>query len=124
MINPVTVHVQLTAQPERAGALRDMLCQALVAIRQSPGCQGARLLTDAEQPDRILLVEQWASVQRHEEHVQSLVDGTGDAREAFERVWDLLAPGGRMVILDAHTEKLSFQGRMVNLTARADIRRG
>lgn len=46
-----------------------------------------------------------------------------DGPAAFERVWDLLAPGGRMVILDAHTEKLSFQGRMVNLTARADIRR-
>ncbi len=43
--------------------------------------------------------------------------------EAFGRVWSLLEPGGRMVIVDAHAETLGFQGRMVNLTARADIRR-
>lgn len=52
-----------------------------------------------------------------------LVLTTQEGPDAFERVWSLLAPGGRMVIVDAHTEKLSFQGRMVNLTARADIRR-
>lgn len=43
--------------------------------------------------------------------------------EAFARLWDLLAPGGRCVIVDVHAESPSFQGRMVNLVARADIRR-
>lgn len=43
--------------------------------------------------------------------------------QAFERLWDLLAPGGRCVVVDVHAEKLGFQGRMVNLVARADIRR-
>ena len=42
---------------------------------------------------------------------------------AFERLWGLLAPGGRAVIVDVFTNKLTFQGRMVNLVARADIRR-
>lgn len=46
-----------------------------------------------------------------------------DWPEAFNRVWSWVVPGGRMVIVDTHTEKLGFQGRMVNLTARADIRR-
>lgn len=43
--------------------------------------------------------------------------------EAFARLWDLLAPGGRCVIVDVHAETLGAQGRMVNLVARADIRR-
>lgn len=43
--------------------------------------------------------------------------------EAFTRLWDVLAPGGRFVIVDVHAERPSFQGRMVNLVARADIRR-
>ncbi len=43
--------------------------------------------------------------------------------QAFDRLWDLLAPGGRCVIVDVHAERPSFQGRMVNLVARADIRR-
>ena len=46
-----------------------------------------------------------------------------DPDAAFGRLWDLLAPGGRCVIVDAHAERLSFQGRMVNLLARADLRR-
>jgi ubiquinone/menaquinone biosynthesis C-methylase UbiE len=41
----------------------------------------------------------------------------------FTQLWSLLAPGGRCVIVDCHAETLSFQGRMVNLLAGADIRR-
>jgi ubiquinone/menaquinone biosynthesis C-methylase UbiE len=46
-----------------------------------------------------------------------------DPDAAFERMWSLLRPGGRCVIVDAHAEKLGFQGRMVNLVAQADLRR-
>ncbi|MCO4771331.1 MAG: class I SAM-dependent methyltransferase [Deltaproteobacteria bacterium] len=45
------------------------------------------------------------------------MDGT------FESLWSLLEPGGLCVLVDVHTEELGFQGRMVNLTARADITR-
>jgi ubiquinone/menaquinone biosynthesis C-methylase UbiE len=41
----------------------------------------------------------------------------------FEQLWSLLAPGGRAVVVDVHAAKLGLQGRMVNLVARADIRR-
>ena len=41
----------------------------------------------------------------------------------FTHLWSLLSPGGRCVIVDCHAETLSFQGRMVNLLAGADIRR-
>lgn len=43
--------------------------------------------------------------------------------QAFERLWSLLAPGGRMVIVDVHAATPGVQGHMVNLVARADIRR-
>ncbi len=43
--------------------------------------------------------------------------------QAFDRLWGLLAPGGRCVIVDVYAERPNFQGRMVNLVASADIRR-
>ncbi|HYO51938.1 class I SAM-dependent methyltransferase [Archangium sp.] len=43
--------------------------------------------------------------------------------EAFERLWGLLRPGGRCVVVDVHAERLGLHGRMVNLVAQADIRR-
>ncbi len=46
-----------------------------------------------------------------------------DWEGATQRIWDLVAPGGMLMIVDAHTDVLSVQGRLVNLTARADIRR-
>lgn len=46
-----------------------------------------------------------------------------DWEASFERFFGLLAPGGRCVVVDVHAEKPSFQGRMVNLVARADITR-
>ncbi len=46
-----------------------------------------------------------------------------DWREVFAHLWSLLAPGGRCVMVDCFKAKLGFQGRMVNLSARADIRR-
>jgi ubiquinone/menaquinone biosynthesis C-methylase UbiE len=42
---------------------------------------------------------------------------------AFEHLWSMLAPGGRCVIVDVHDQRPGVQGRMVNLVARADIRR-
>ncbi len=44
-------------------------------------------------------------------------------REAFERLWGLLRPGGRCVIVDCHDPRPGLRGRMVNLIARAEIQR-
>lgn len=43
--------------------------------------------------------------------------------EAFAHLWEGLAPGGRAVVVDVYAEKPGFQGKMVNLVARADITR-
>jgi ubiquinone/menaquinone biosynthesis C-methylase UbiE len=42
---------------------------------------------------------------------------------ATQRVWDLIEPGGAVMIVDTHTDAIGLQGHLVNLTARADIRR-
>lgn len=42
---------------------------------------------------------------------------------AFENLWSVLEPGGRMVVVDVHADPLTLRGRLVNLVARADIRR-
>jgi ubiquinone/menaquinone biosynthesis C-methylase UbiE len=46
-----------------------------------------------------------------------------DPERTFEHLWSLLAPGGRCVIVDVYSERLSVQGWLVNQIARADIRR-
>jgi ubiquinone/menaquinone biosynthesis C-methylase UbiE len=46
-----------------------------------------------------------------------------DMQESFDRLWSLLAPGGRAVFVDVHAAQLGLQGRAVNLIAGADIRR-
>lgn len=43
--------------------------------------------------------------------------------QAFERLWALLRPGGRCVVVDCHAERPGVRGRMVNLVARAEIQR-
>ncbi len=46
-----------------------------------------------------------------------------DWEVAFDRIWGVLRPGGRCVVVDVHAAQPGLQGRMVNLVARADIRR-
>ena len=46
-----------------------------------------------------------------------------DHDAVFERLWSLLAPGGRCVLVDVHAEQPGFQGKMVEWLARADLRR-
>lgn len=81
-----------------------MPLDAYAATRKSV----APLLGEAG-PDRVLVFLGFTAMARYE--------------EAFAALWDLLADGGRMVIVDVHAERLGMQGRMVNLVARADIRR-
>lgn len=43
--------------------------------------------------------------------------------EAFNRLWKMLEPGGRVVVVDTYAAKPGPQGRFVNWVAGADIRR-
>lgn len=46
-----------------------------------------------------------------------------DMAATFERLWSLLEPGGRCVLVDVYAERLGLQGLLVNQIASADIRR-
>lgn len=46
-----------------------------------------------------------------------------DMSGTFAQLWDILAPGGRCVIVDVHAPRPNPVGRFVNRVARADIRR-
>lgn len=46
-----------------------------------------------------------------------------DPDATFAHLWDLLAPGGRCVLVDVYAERLGVQGWLVNQIARAEIRR-
>ena len=46
-----------------------------------------------------------------------------DMEGTFQALWKQLAGGGRVVLVDVHNPSPGLQGHMVNLLARADIRR-
>lgn len=46
-----------------------------------------------------------------------------DPERCFARLWELLAPGGKCVLVDVYAERLGLQGWLVNRLANADIRR-
>ncbi len=46
-----------------------------------------------------------------------------DPDAVFDRVWSLLAPGGRCVLVDVHAASPGLQGKLVEWLARADLRR-
>ncbi len=56
-------------------------------------------------------------------HIFLGMSAFSDMQGSFTNLWGLLNPGGRCVIVDVYAETLGFQGRMVNLSARADITR-
>ena len=46
-----------------------------------------------------------------------------EMQATFERLWALLEPGGRCVLVDVHSAELGLQGWLVNRLAGAEIRR-
>jgi ubiquinone/menaquinone biosynthesis C-methylase UbiE len=115
--------------PERGGALvgvdlsAGMLRHAARRVAQH-GWTHVRLLEhDVHDLDPSALARAGADRAIDRLHIFLGMSAFPDQERAFERLWGLLAPEGRCVIVDVHAEQLGFQGRMVNLVARADIRR-
>lgn len=115
--------------PARGGALvgvdlsAGMLRHAARRVAQH-GWTNVRLLEhDVHELDLAALANVGADRAPDRLHIFLGMSAFPDHERAFERLWSLLAPGGRCVVVDVHAEQLDFQGRMVNLVARADIRR-
>jgi ubiquinone/menaquinone biosynthesis C-methylase UbiE len=121
--------ITVRLNPEHGGALvgvdlsAGMLRHAARRVARH-GWTNVRLLEhDVHDLDRDALAK--AGVDRAPDrlHIFLGMSAFPEHERAFERLWGLLAPGGRCVVVDVHAERLGFQGRMVNLVARADIRR-
>lgn len=84
---PVTVLIEYRALPgeaERAIARLEQLIGSVV--REEPDCFGIRLLQDAEDPERLLLDEQWSSREAYlGPHLQTahLLEFIATARSLF-----------------------------------------
>ena len=80
----VTVLIEyraLSGQAERA--IADLERLVAIVVREEPDCFGIRLLQDAEDPERLLLDEQWSSREAYlgphfqTSHLQEFIAGAG-----------------------------------------------
>jgi ubiquinone/menaquinone biosynthesis C-methylase UbiE len=101
-----------------------MLRRARARSARADLVQVRLLQADAAKLDRVALesAAERALVITHL-HVFLGMSVFAEMETTFEQLWDLLAPGGRCVIVDVHTPHLGLQGQLVNKLAGADIRR-
>jgi ubiquinone/menaquinone biosynthesis C-methylase UbiE len=107
-----------------ADASAGMLRRATERVPRTPGVTISTVHARADALERTQLQAQLSG----REHVDRLHVFLGmsvflDMQASFDRLWSLLAPGGRAVLVDVHAAQLGLQGRAVNLIAGADIRR-
>jgi quinol monooxygenase YgiN len=57
---------QFVAKPGEEDRLHALLASVIVVIEAQPGCRSCRLLTGAEDPAQIAIVEEWASIADHQ----------------------------------------------------------
>ncbi len=61
MNQPVRVIVKITARPDAASAMRDVVLALAQASREEDGCVRYDVLQNAAEPHVFLLVEEWTS---------------------------------------------------------------
>ena len=61
---PITAHLDLTLKAEALPTAPTVLREILSATRAFPGCLGVDVLVDSNDPAHVLVVEQWASLER------------------------------------------------------------
>ena len=75
----VTAIVHIKAKPGGGAALRDAFIAGIPHARADADCQGVDILVDAENPDHIVLIETWTSVEAHGRYFQELQKTEGFA---------------------------------------------
>jgi quinol monooxygenase YgiN len=55
-----------SAAQNKGAELQAFLRGVVLVVQQQPGCEGCRLLVDAQNADRFVVVEDWASVAHHQ----------------------------------------------------------
>ena len=54
------------AAPGKADALHAFLSQVIKVVTQAPGSLGCQLLRQHDDPDRLVIIEQWVSIDAHQ----------------------------------------------------------
>jgi quinol monooxygenase YgiN len=67
----ITEHALLAVTPGHESAFEAAMAQALVIITSAPGCHGATVSRQLEDPSQFLLLVQWESVAAHTEEFRS-----------------------------------------------------
>ena len=73
------IHVQ--AQLGKGAALAKALERPMGITKDNPDCPSIELFTSVEDPDRLVLIEQWSSEEAHQRHVETLI-ANGDLAAA------------------------------------------
>ena len=77
--------VRLTAHPGKGSAICDMLNGGLLDVaRRDEGCVSLELFVGEGNPDAIVVLEEWASIEAHSRYVDSMGD-------SFDSLMELVA---------------------------------
>ena len=75
----VTAIIHIKAKAGQGAALRDAFIAGIPHARADADCQVVDILVDAENPDHIVLVEKWSSVEAHGRYFEELQKTDGFA---------------------------------------------
>lgn len=74
---------EFQAQPGKAGDLRELIGSFLPMIESSAGCLTCRLLQSTAEPERIVVLESWESVEAHQAATREIPPETLEAAMAL-----------------------------------------
>ena len=75
----VTAIAHFRAKPGEAAALRDAFIAGIPHARADADCEGIDILVNAEDPDHIVLIEKWTSLETHGRYFEELQKTSGFA---------------------------------------------
>ena len=73
----VLLLVRFVAKPGQGVAVRELLMPAMGDGSGIEGCQGLELMVDGGNPDLLLIVEKWTSVELHKTYIEALTASGG-----------------------------------------------
>lgn|ERR1039458_3996833 len=63
---PIMRTNEFQSMPGQGPALREFLGSVISLIREAPGCRSVRLYSHHDDPTRLVIIEEWDSVEKHQ----------------------------------------------------------
>lgn len=73
----VTAIIRMTARPGQREALKAFSGPAVQATGQQPECHSVEFLDCVENPDAVMLIERWTSIEAHQEFIGGVIAAGG-----------------------------------------------